>query len=164
MVVPVAGAGCIAAAVASTYLGARWLNRFPFAPASSPETRDDRAALYRAMTERTIREGALPVVHREGGWAVATGIILEYERDGVDWRSSSEDAWSFPGARLAEPAAPQRHFWFADPWSPLRLAPCLELLRTAGILSVYTATSDVLSCPPSRPEVRAAGLPHRDAE
>jgi hypothetical protein len=148
VVVRAAATGCIATALVSTYLEGRWLCRFPFAPASSPETRDDRAALYRAMTERTLRDGALPVVHREGGWAVATGIVLEYERDGVDWRSSSEDAWSFPGARLAEPTAPQRHFWFADPWSPLRLAPCLELLGRAGILSVYTATSDVVSCRP----------------
>ena len=139
------------AALASTVLQRRWLSRYPFAPASSPEVRNDLASVYAAVVERARRDGTVPVVHREGAWDAAAGIALEFDRDGVDWRIAAEDAWAFPSARRAAATAQERHVWFASPFWPLpRLVPCLELVVTSGSLSAYTAPSDVPSCPGPR--------------
>jgi hypothetical protein len=144
LLVALAGAPVIAATVPQRV----WLARHPSPMGTAPWLRSLHAGVYEAVRGRTIRGGgASPVIHQEGDWRLALGMLLEHDKDGIDVRIADADAWAIPGAksRLAHDGR-FLHFWFASPELPVWYSPCLELVATVGAHRIYAAPTDVKTC------------------
>lgn len=143
-------AALVAGAVFATSLEARWLENPYYAERTRP--RDDLRALYEALVARAEARGETPVIHQDGGWNIALGLLNELTRDGRDARVEPRDRWIL-GRQLPAPdgAARALHVYpRVPPWT-LPSSPCLELVSRAASLELYVSPVPVEACPAPAP-------------
>ena len=112
-------------------------------------TNADVAALHRGSYEavrKRIGTALVPVLHFDGSWDDAFSVLLELDKDGVNFRVADADAWVIPRRRHV-PDGPLLHFWFGRPDLPVPVASCLEQVAMSGDRAVYASANDVEKCP-----------------
>jgi hypothetical protein len=140
----------LTAAVTTTSMQRYWVTRNPIAASSRPDLRTDLRATVEALVTRASRDKSILVIHRLGASAIADGVLLELERDGVDVRIANGDRETYAGVRTANAVTRPLHVYFATSADPLPIAPCLEPAVKQGDLSAFVAPVETIACPPDK--------------
>lgn len=119
-----------------------WLAKNDFVPKPNAELAQAHALLL-----ARARAGDAIVIHADGAWHFALGMLLELDRDGIDLRVTPRDRWIL--GRQTPLAGENRslHVWFDTPYEQLTIAKCLAPLATFGDLHVLASEHDVEACP-----------------
>ena len=92
-------------------------------------------------------EGNAIVIHADGAWHFALGMLLELDRDGIDLRVTSRDRWILGRQTPLAGEGKALHVWFDTSYDQLAIAKCIAPLATFGDLHVLASEHDVEACP-----------------
>lgn len=111
-------------------------------PGSYPLLRADLGPLHSMLVARLARDGSTPVIHLDGNFDLASAMLLELERDGIDVRVPEAERWMYSGVRSPDGVAPVIRLWFEAADRPYARARCLELVATRPPFAIYGSPTE----------------------
>jgi hypothetical protein len=126
-------------ALTTSGLERAWIAAHPHAPASDPSFAPARREVYELLRAQPER----PVLHLAGAWEVTTTLLLEADRDGVDFRLADSDRWAFPAARgPTADAGAERPIWFEEQGFRTVSEPCVEVVAQVNHITLLGPRDD----------------------
>jgi hypothetical protein len=119
-----------------------WLAKNDFVPKPNAALAQAHAALL-----ARAHEGNAIVIHADGAWHFALGMLLELDRDGIDLRVTNRDRWILGRQTPLAGEGKALHVWFDTSYEQLAIAKCVAPLATFGDLHVLASEHDVEACP-----------------